>query len=58
MQTKPEPDSGIASAGAAGNASAVSLDDIRFRLRRLERQDWWLWGAAVLVMLLLTFAIF
>ncbi len=58
MQTKPEPDSGIATVGAPGNARAVSLDDIRFRLRRLERQDWWLWGAAVLVMLLLTFAIF
>ncbi|MGB9103527.1 MAG: diguanylate cyclase [Terriglobales bacterium] len=58
MQTKPEPDSGIATAGAAGNARSVSLDDIRFRMRRLERQDWWLWGATVLVMLLLTFAIF
>ncbi len=41
----------------AGVVRAVSLDDIRFRLRRLERQDWWLWGAAVLVMLLLTFAV-
>jgi diguanylate cyclase (GGDEF)-like protein len=37
---------------------AVSLNDIQLRLRRLERQDWWLWGAAVLVMLLLTFAVF
>ena len=44
--------------GAAEHQRVVSLDDIRFRLRRLESQDWWLWGAAVLVMLLLTFAIF
>lgn len=58
MQTNPEPESGIAPTGTAGNARAVNLDDIRFRLRRLERQDWWLWGATVLVMLLLTFAIF
>jgi diguanylate cyclase (GGDEF)-like protein len=36
----------------------VSLEELRSRLRRLERQDWWLWGAAVLVMLLLTFAVF
>jgi hypothetical protein len=58
VQTNPEPDSGIATGGAEGNARAVGLDDIRFRLRRLERQDWWLWGATVLVMLLLAFAIF
>ncbi len=43
--------------GVPGSAAAVSLDDIRFRLKRLERQDWWLWATAVLVMLLLTVAI-
>jgi hypothetical protein len=56
LETKPEPDRGGVTVGAANRA--VSLDDIGFRLRRLENQDWWLWGAAVLVMLLLTFAIF
>jgi len=40
-----------------GSSAAVSLDDIRFRLKKLERQDWWLWATAVLVMLLLTVAI-
>ena len=61
MPTNPEPDSGIATGSAAGNGRAVSLDDIRSRLRRLERQDWcsnWYRRATVLVMLLLTFAIF
>lgn len=54
---QPEPESEVAAAAAAGKARAVSLDDIRLRLRRLERQDWWLWGATVLVMLLLTLGI-
>ena len=58
MPTQAEPDEGISNGDEAGKARAVSLDDIRFRLRRLEHQDWWLWGTAVLVMLLLTFAIF
>ncbi|HET7185323.1 MAG TPA: diguanylate cyclase [Terriglobales bacterium] len=43
--------------GVQSDSAAVSLDDIRLRLRRLESQDWWLWGGAVLVMLLLTFGI-
>ncbi len=58
MLTKPEPGDGSLSARAESNVRASGLDDIRLRLHRLERQDWWLWGAAVLVMLLLTFAIF
>lgn len=33
------------------------MQDIQVRLRRLERQDWWLWSAAIVVMLLLTLAI-
>ncbi len=45
-------------AGAQYQARAVGLEEIRARLRRLERQDWWLWGAAVVVMLLLTLAVF
>jgi diguanylate cyclase (GGDEF)-like protein len=47
-----------AAARAGRSGQAVSLEDLRSQLRRLERQDWWLWGAAVLVMLLLTFAVF
>ena len=33
------------------------MQRIRRSLQRLERQDWWLWSAAVLVMLLLTVAV-
>lgn len=33
------------------------LQEIRASLRKLERRDWWLWGLAVLVMLLLTLAV-
>jgi len=43
--------------GLPGSSAAATLDDIRFRMKRLERQDWWLWATAVLVMLLLTAAI-
>jgi diguanylate cyclase (GGDEF)-like protein len=46
------------SAGRWERERVVNLEDLRARLTRLENQDWWLWGAAVLVMLLLTFAIF
>ena len=56
--TEPEPGDRAAPAGAAGSEQADSLEELRSRLRKLERQDWWLWGAAVLVMLLLTFAVF
>jgi diguanylate cyclase (GGDEF)-like protein len=31
---------------------------IEDQLRKLERRDWWLWSMAVIVMLLLTFAVF
>ncbi len=31
--------------------------DIRKQLRTLERRDWWLWSLAIVVMLLLTFAV-
>ena len=33
------------------------MQRIRASLARLERQDWWLWSAAVVVMLLLTMAV-
>jgi diguanylate cyclase (GGDEF)-like protein len=58
LATEPEPGHKAAPARAAGSEQAVSLEELRSRLRKLERQDWWLWGAAVLVMLLLTFAVF
>ncbi|MBI4458918.1 MAG: GGDEF domain-containing protein, partial [Acidobacteria bacterium] len=32
-------------------------DQVRERLRRLERQDWWLWWATVLISLLLTLTV-
>ncbi len=35
-----------------------NISDIEDQLRKVERRDWWLWGMAVIVMLLLTFAVF
>src|SRR5262245_33725757 len=34
------------------------LEEIQGQLRKLERRDWWLWALAIVVMLLLTFAVF
>lgn len=34
------------------------LNEVQEQLRKLERRDWWLWSTAVVVMLLLTFAVF
>jgi diguanylate cyclase (GGDEF)-like protein len=34
------------------------LAEVREQLRKLERRDWWLWSMAIVVMLLLTFAVF
>jgi diguanylate cyclase (GGDEF)-like protein len=34
------------------------LAEIREQLQKVERRDWWLWSMAVIVMLLLTFAVF
>jgi diguanylate cyclase (GGDEF)-like protein len=34
------------------------LAEIQTQLEKLERRDWWLWGLAVIVMLLLTFTVF
>jgi len=36
----------------------ASLPELQAKLQRLERRDWWLWSMAVVVMLLLTFAVF
>jgi diguanylate cyclase (GGDEF)-like protein len=38
--------------------SESRLQEIHARLRKLERRDWWLWVVAIVVMLLLTLAIF
>ena len=35
-----------------------SLPELQAKLERLESRDWWLWSTAVIVMLLLTFAVF
>ena len=34
------------------------LPEMQAKLQKLERRDWWLWSMAVVVMLLLTFAVF
>lgn len=34
------------------------LGEIQAQLEKLEKRDWWLWSLAVIVMLLLTFAVF
>src|SRR4029077_21293359 len=39
-------------------SSKASLPELQAKLRNLERRDWWLWSMAVIVMLLLTFAVF
>lgn len=39
-------------------APGESLPELQAKLERLERRDWWLWSTAVIVMLLLTFAVF
>jgi diguanylate cyclase (GGDEF)-like protein len=36
----------------------ANLAELQAKLQRLERRDWWLWSMAVIVMLLLTFAVF
>ncbi len=39
-------------------SSDARLSELQAELRKLERRDWWLWSMAVIVMLLLTFAVF
>src|ERR1700693_2635508 len=39
-------------------SSEARLAELQEKLRKLERRDWWLWSTAVIVMLLLTFAVF
>jgi diguanylate cyclase len=39
-------------------ANGPGLPELQAKLERLERRDWWLWSTAVIVMLLLTFAVF
>lgn len=39
-------------------AAEERLAELQGKLRKLERRDWWLWSMAVVVMLLLTFAVF
>ena len=36
----------------------ANLPELQAKLQKLERRDWWLWSMAVIVMLLLTFAVF
>jgi diguanylate cyclase (GGDEF)-like protein len=39
-------------------SSEARLREMQAKLQKLERRDWWLWSMAVVVMLLLTFAVF
>ena len=39
-------------------SSKASLPELQAELQKLEHRDWWLWSMAVIVMLLLTFAVF
>ncbi len=39
-------------------SSESALREVQKNLQKLERRDWWLWSMAVVVMLLLTFAVF
>src|SRR6202045_2064149 len=39
-------------------SSEERLAELQEKLQKLERRDWWLWSMAVIVMLLLTFAVF
>jgi diguanylate cyclase (GGDEF)-like protein len=39
-------------------SSEARLHEMQAMLQKLERRDWWLWSMAVIVMLLLTFAVF
>jgi len=54
-------DSSSSSSGPPSPISDVApearLEEIRAQLRHLERRDWWLWSLAIIVMLLLTFAV-
>jgi diguanylate cyclase (GGDEF)-like protein len=46
------------SAQPATSSENKNITEIEDKLRKLERRDWWLWSMAVIVMLLLTFAVF
>jgi diguanylate cyclase (GGDEF)-like protein len=48
----------ITSMHELGPPPDASLPELQAKLQRLERRDWWLWSMAVVVMLLLTFAVF
>jgi diguanylate cyclase (GGDEF)-like protein len=39
-------------------STGLGLPEMQAQLQRLEDRDWWLWSMAVIVMLLLTFAVF
>lgn len=48
----------ISSGDKPDSSSKAGLPELQAELRQLERRDWWLWSMAVVVMLLLTFAVF
>lgn len=52
MSSPPEP------SNQAISSPETQLQEVQAELKKLERRDWWLWSMAVVVMLLLTFAVF
>jgi diguanylate cyclase (GGDEF)-like protein len=58
MSSVKQPETGNMPLRQQDQQRASGLEEIRQRLRRLERQDWWLWATAMVIMLLLVFAIF
>ena len=50
------PDSSLAE--HSDPAAEQRLTDLEEQLRKLDKRDWWLWTTAVIVMMLLTFAVF
>jgi diguanylate cyclase (GGDEF)-like protein len=41
----------------SGAEAETHAEELHAKLRKLEKRDWWLWGAAVVVMMLLTVAV-
>ncbi len=52
------PSLGDSSAPPQGGTTETRFVEIKTELQKLESREWWLWSLAVVVMLLLTFAVF
>jgi len=47
----------LSATNTSETSSEFAVEEIREKLQKLEKRDWWLWALAVLVMLLLTVAV-